>query len=66
MYDSHIYMSVNDACNFLGIGRNICLRLCKEHTHGFPAVQVGRRYQIDADRLRQWKNDWYDHKFTIS
>jgi len=65
MYEANIYMNVTEACAFLGIGRNTCLRLCQEQVHSFPAVKVGRRYQIDADRLRQWKNDWYDHKFNI-
>ena len=65
MYDKPVYMNLKEACAFLGLGRNTCLRLCQEQTHGFPAVRIGNRYQIDGSRLEKWKTDWYDHKFEI-
>lgn len=65
MYEKCTYLGVKEASAYLGIGRNTCLRLCQEATGNFPAVMVGRRYQIDADKLRAWKDDWYNHKFVI-
>jgi len=51
---------------FLGLGRNRTLRLCQEHTHNFPAVMVGNRYQADYEKLLKWKDDWYEGKFSIN
>ena len=64
MYSSK-YLNVKEACAFLGVGRGTLLRLCRERPHQFPAVQIGRRYQIDADLLAKWKADWYAGAFRI-
>ena len=64
MYETH-FMNVKEACAFLGVGRNTMLRLCREHTHGFPAVRIGNRYQIDGALLCKWKADWYAGAFEI-
>lgn len=64
MYDRR-YLNVKDACVFLGLGRNTLLRLCQEHVHGFPAVRIGNRWQIDAGLLDNWKSRWYAGDFEI-
>lgn len=58
-------MNVKEACEYLGLGRNTLLRLCQEHTNGFPAVRVGNRWQIDRDLLSKWKSRWYAGDFEI-
>lgn len=64
MYDN--YLNTKQAQSFLGLGRNTVLRLCQERLHNFPAVKVGNTYHIDAERLKAWKDDWFDGKFSIS
>ncbi len=64
MYEKRYY-TVEEARGYLGIGRHTCIRLCNEKPYGFPAVKIGRRYQIDAEKLALWKDDWYAGKFTI-
>lgn len=64
MYDV-TYLNLKEMQSFLGLGRNLVLRLCQEHTHNFPAVKVGNRYQADFEKLKRWKDDWYDGKFSI-
>ena len=59
------YLRVQDACVYLGLGRNTVLRLCREHVNGFPAVRVGNRWQIDRDLLDKWKSRWYAGDFEI-
>lgn len=64
MYSSS-YVYIKDICAILGIGRNTALKLCQNRTHGFPAVKVGRRYQVDVNKLMHWKDEWDAGKFTI-
>lgn len=59
------FLTVVQMMEYLGLGRNRVLRLCQEHTHNFPAVRVGNRYQSELSRLEQWYNDWYEGKFSI-
>ena len=59
------YLGVKQMQEFLGLGRNTVLRLCRNHVHGFPAVKVGNRYQADAEKLAQWKDEWFNAKFSI-
>ena len=65
MYSSK-FMNVKQACEYLGVGRSTVLRLCRQHTHGFPAVLIGNRYQIDAELLSEWKANWYKGAFDIN
>lgn len=65
MYDNPKYWGIADACTFLGLGRSTVLKLCQKRTHGFPAVKVGNRYQIDEAKLRVWREDWFAGKFDL-
>jgi excisionase family DNA binding protein len=63
MYED--YLNTKEIAQFLGIGRDTVLLLCRERQHGFPAVRVGRRYQADKEKLREWKRAWYAGEFDI-
>ena len=65
MYEPPTYLTMPDICKYLGLGRNRVTQLCQDHTHGFPAVKVGNRWQADAELLALWRADWYAHKFVI-
>ena len=65
MYDRN-YLTVPQMCEFLGIGRNTCLKLCAKRPPGFPVVRVGNRYRADKELLYKWKSDWYAGKFGIN
>ena len=65
MYECR-FLNLKEMQTCLGLGRNRTLRLCQEHTHNFPAVMVGNRYQADYEKLLKWKDDWYEGKFSIN
>lgn len=65
MYDIPKYFGLQETCDFLGLGRSTVLRLCQKKVHGFPAVKVGNRWQIDAKLLSAWKVNWFEGKFEI-
>ena len=59
------YMTLKEACEYLGVQRYTLLRLCQKRIHHFPAVKVGNRWQIDAGKLYKWREDWFEGKFEI-
>ena len=65
MYECR-FLNLKEMQTSLGLGRNRTLRLCQEHTHNFPAVMVGNRYQADYEKLLKWKDDWYEGKVSIN
>ena len=65
MYETPTYLTMNGMCMYLGLGRTRVQQLCQEHTHGFPAVKVGNRWQADAQKLSDWRDAWYAHEFEI-
>ena len=65
MYECN-FLNVSEMCGFLGVGRNMALRLCQTRPHHFPAVKIGNRYQADFEKLSAWKDAWYNGDFDIN
>lgn len=50
--NSKIGISINEAAQLLGIGRNMMLELVK--VEGFPSIQFKRKIIIDKNALPDW------------
>lgn len=51
------YISIDEARQILGIGRNLMLELVK--TEGFPCVKFKRKIIIDKNNLQKWISNNY-------
>ena len=52
-------ITIEETCEFLGVGRLVVDELFAEHeTNGFPAIKLGSRtHKVDKTRLVAWLNN---------
>lgn len=46
------FLTVEDLCKYLKIGRNRAYSLCKRPT--FPTFRIGKKIFVDKDKLELW------------
>ena len=61
MNEDKLCISIEEARQMLGIGRNLMLELIK--TDGFPCIRFKRKIIIDKQKLKDWITDNYG-KYT--
>lgn len=47
-----LLITIDEARNMLGVGRSKIYELA--HSAGFPAISIGRRIYINAQKLNEW------------
>lgn len=61
MNEDKLCISIEEARQMLGIGRNLMLELIK--TDGFPCIRFKRKIIIDKQKLKDWITENYG-KYT--
>lgn len=61
MNEDKLCISIEEARQMLGIGRNLMLELIK--TDGFPCIRFKRKIIIDKQKLKYWITENYG-KYT--
>ena len=61
MNEDRLCISIEEARQMLGIGRNLMLELIK--TDGFPCIRFKRKIIIDKQKLKDWITESYG-KYT--
>lgn len=61
MNEDKLCISIEEARQMLGIGRNLMLELIK--TDGFPCIRFKRKIIIDKQKLKDWITESYG-KYT--
>ena len=61
MEDNKLTITVDEAANMLGVGRNTMLEFVK--MEGFPAIRLKRKIIIDKTALPKWFSNNYG-KYT--
>lgn len=57
MNEDKLCISIEEARQMLGIGRNLMLELIK--TDGFPCIRFKRKIIIDKQKLKEWIKENY-------
>ena len=57
MNEEKLCISIEEARQMLGIGRNLMLELIK--TDGFPCIRFKRKIIIDKQKLKEWITENY-------
>ena len=57
MNEDKLCISIEEARQMLGIGRNLMLELIK--TDGFPCIRFKRKIIIDKQKLKEWITENY-------
>lgn len=49
-----ILITVREAQNLLGVGKNAIYSLLKQK--GFPCLKIGNKYYVNYSKLKEWAN----------
>lgn len=51
------YISVRQAAEKIGIGKDTLYKLAKSDNNGFPGVKIGNKWFVHSKRIVEWMKD---------